>query len=164
MSLSRCSPRSVSSTLNELSASPARQDHLAAVARGGHASGEVDVVPDVALIGEQRGARVQPHAHPDRTRRERTREGRAAARAPGAVGKAKKNASPWVSTSTPPSAAQCLADHAAMLGESLRIGLGSELVQQSRRALDVREEEGDRAGGEVGPHVAQIMCLPTHVV
>ena len=40
-----------------------------------------------------------------------------------------------------------LADDAAVLGERLRVGLGAELVQQPRRALDVGEEEGDGAGG-----------------
>ena len=35
------------------------------------------------------------------------------------------------------------------------VGLGAELVQQPRRALDVGEEEGDRAGGEVVTHRRQ---------
>jgi hypothetical protein len=30
-------------------------------------------------------------------------------------------------------------------------------MQVPRRALDVREEEGDRAGGEIAPHVRPIM-------
>ncbi len=45
-----------------------------------------------------------------------------------------------------------LADHAAVLGQRLGVRLGPELVQQLRRALDVREEEGDGAGGKVGTH------------
>ena len=40
-----------------------------------------------------------------------------------------------------------------MLGERLRVRLRSQLVEQLRRALDVREEEGDRAGRQVGAHV-----------
>ena len=45
-----------------------------------------------------------------------------------------------------------LPDHAPVLGERLRVALGAELVQQPRRALDVGEEEGDGAGGEVVSH------------
>ena len=43
----------------------------------------------------------------------------AAASAPGALGKAKKNASPCVSTSTPPSAAQASRIDPPVLGERL---------------------------------------------
>ena len=39
--------------------------------------------------------------------------------------------------------------HPPVLGQRLRIPLRAELVQQPRRALDVREQEGDRAGGEI---------------
>ena len=46
----------------------------------------------------------------------------------------------------------CLTDHSAVLGERLCVALGAELVQQPRRALDVREEEGDGAGREVVSH------------
>ena len=82
----------------------------------------------------------------------------AAATAPGAVGKAKKKASPCVSTSTPSSARACLADHAAVLGQRLGVRLRAELVQQPRRALDVGEEERDGAGRERLAH-AWIMPL-----
>ena len=34
-----------------------------------------------------------------------------------------------------------LADHSAVLGERGRVRLGAELVEQPRRALDVREQE-----------------------
>ena len=36
-------------------------------------------------------------------------------------------------------------DHATVLGQRLRVPLGAELVQQTRRALDVGEQERDRA-------------------
>ena len=45
----------------------------------------------------------------------------AAASAPGAVGKAKKNASPCVSTSTPPCGGARLAHDPAVLGERVRV-------------------------------------------
>ena len=45
-----------------------------------------------------------------------------------------------------------VAQHAPVLGERLRVRLGPERVQQPRRALDVREEERDGAGRELGAH------------
>jgi hypothetical protein len=39
-----------------------------------------------------------------------------------------------------------------MLRQRPRVPLRPQLVQQPGRALDVREEEGDGAGGEVGAH------------
>ena len=36
--------------------------------------------------------------------------------------------------------------------QRLRVDIGAELVQQLRRAFHVREEEGDRARGEILPH------------
>ena len=42
-----------------------------------------------------------------------------------------------------------LADHTPMLGQRFGVSLGSKLVQELRRALDVGEEERDGAGREV---------------
>ena len=42
----------------------------------------------------------------------------------------------------------------AVLGERLRVAFGAELVKEPRRSLDVGEEEGDGAGGEVIAHAA----------
>ena len=39
-----------------------------------------------------------------------------------------------------------------MLGERLGVGVRAELVEQPRRALDVGEEERDRAGREIRAH------------
>jgi len=47
-----------------------------------------------------------------------------------------------------------LAQHSAMLGDHVRVPL-AELVQKARRALDVREEQRDRAGRKI-PHPAMI--------
>jgi hypothetical protein len=43
-----------------------------------------------------------------------------------------------------------------VLGERLGVSLGAQLVQDPCRALDVREEEGDGAGGKLGPHAGTI--------
>ena len=75
-----------------------------------------------------------------------------AATAPGAVGKAMKKASPWVSTSMPPCAAKSVSQHPAVLGKGLRICLGPQLVHELRRALDVGEQEGDGSGREITGH------------
>ena len=104
-SLSRCSPRSLQLELDEL-CGRGRDEHLPAVAGRRDAGGAVHVVSDVALLGDEWRPGVQADAHVDRGRATRDSvSARAAARAPGAVGKAKKKASPCVSTSTPPSAA-----------------------------------------------------------
>ena len=48
-----------------------------------------------------------------------------------------------------------LPQQSPMLVESVRVGV-SKLVQQFRRSLDVREEEGDDAGRKRGRHAAMI--------
>ena len=52
-----------------------REDHLAAVGEGGDAGAAVDVDPDVALGRNARRARMEPHPHGDRPRRERLLRG-----------------------------------------------------------------------------------------
>ena len=76
----------------------------------------------------------------------------AAASAPGAVGKAMKKASPCVSTSTPPRARERLAQRCAGARRAPPLALRAERVQQPRRALDVREEERHRPGGQCALH------------
>ena len=123
------------------------------MADGRDPRGAMDVDADVALVGDERRPGVEADPNPDRAGRERLCASRQRPRAlPERVGKAKKKASPCVSTSTPPSRGERLAKHAAMLGERIRVRLRAELVQQPRRALDVREEEGDGAGREIGSH------------
>ena len=130
-----------------------REDHLAAVRERGDARAAVDVDPDVALGGHRRRARVQPHPDRDRARRERLlRRCAPRRRRPAAVGNATKNASPWVSTSTPPCGRERLAQDAAVLGQRLGVAVGPELAQQPRRALDVGEQERHRPAGQVLSH------------
>ena len=47
-----------------------------------------------------------------------------------------------------------LSDDSPVLGECFRVRLCAELVQQPRRSLNVREEEGDGAGREIASHAA----------
>jgi hypothetical protein len=41
-----------------------------------------------------------------------------------------------------------------MLEQRLGVALAAELLEETGRSLDVREEESDRAGGELGPQAA----------
>jgi hypothetical protein len=45
-----------------------------------------------------------------------------------------------------------LAQHLQMLRQGLPIGLGSELLEQARRTLDIGEQKGDRPGRQRTPH------------
>ena len=69
-------------------------EHLSPVPGSGDARGAMDVAADIALIGEQGRAGMQADPNLDRPGRERRSHLSAAASAPGAVGKAKKKASP----------------------------------------------------------------------
>ena len=127
-------------------------EHLATVTGRGDAGRAMDVSAHVPLVGQQRRPRVQPAPHPDLARcelprqllcrRERPRRGRE---------RDEERITLRVHLDAVVVRAS-FADHAPMLGKRLCIGLGPELVQQLRRALDVREEEGDGAGGKVAPH------------
>ena len=66
---------------------------------------------------------------------------------------ATKNASPSVFTSTPP-CREKTSRNAVVLGEHIRVPL-AELIQKARRALDVREEQSDRAARKL-PHAHMI--------
>jgi hypothetical protein len=52
----------------------------------------------------------------------------------------------------PAVARERLTQQAAMLDQRVVVGLGAELLQEPSRSLDVREEEGDGANGEVTTH------------
>ena len=154
-SFSRCSPRSVTSTSTSV-ARRRRHEHLAAVAGRARSA--------------RRGARPRrrsprpvrcgvPVCRPMRTtigpRASSVCASSAAVTAPAAVGNAKKNASPCVSTSMPPWRVKAPRRTRRCCCERVRVRLRSELVQQPRRALDVREQERDRACRKVRSHCAQ---------
>ena len=79
-----------------------RQEHLAPVPGGSDARRAVDVDPDVALVGHDGLARVEPHADADRPAAKRRLPIGGGPIASEARANATKNASPCVSTSTPP--------------------------------------------------------------
>src|SRR4051812_25785432 len=79
-------------------------DDLTAVARSGNAGGTVQLATGVALAGQLQLARVQPHPYLDLDGRERILTLRRTANASTGSANAYRNASPCVSTSTPPCA------------------------------------------------------------
>ena len=128
------------------------ENDLAAVARRGDASGEVDVVADVALVGKEGSTGMQPDAHLDRAGDEHLGEGRSGVECAGrGREREEEGVALRVDLDTTLGGAR-LPDDAPMLCQRLRVGLGAELVQQLRRPLDVGEEEGHRAGRKLGPH------------
>ena len=130
-----------------------REKHLPAVADGGYPRALVHVEADVSLLGEPRLPGMQPHPHANRPLGEcalAVRSGGNCARRTGerneeritlrvdldALVLGKRRPEP------PPMLVQCLPVVVA------------ELVQQSRRALDVGEHQGHDAGWEVMRHRA----------
>ena len=138
-----------------------RQEDLPAVPGGGDARRAVDVDPDVALLGYDRLARVEPHAHADRPAAERCLPiggGR------DRVGGARERDEERVALRVHLDAAvprKGLPQHTTVLAQQLRVAL-AVLVQQPRRALDVREEERHCPRGEVPWHARSIVdaCAP----
>ena len=128
------------------------EDDLAAVRQGGDSGAAVDVDADVPL-GCQRGrARVQPHPNPDRSRLERT---------PALFGRSdrtrrgRERDEERVALRVDLDAvvgSERGAEHAPVLGQSLGVRVGPERMKQPRRALDVGEEERDRAARELSAH------------
>ena len=150
MSFSRCSPSSTTSSPASSRVATGEDDLPACPAAAIRA--HVHVAPDVALLGEQRRPRMYADPNLDRPRGSASVISYAAAMAPGAVGKAKKNASPCVSTSTPSSAAQARGSP-AVLGERLGIGLRPDsrksFVEPStsvKRKVTVPEGRSPRTG------------------
>jgi hypothetical protein len=118
----------------------------------GDARSQVHVGPDVALRGQVGRAGVEAHAHPDRARGERRlcRGGRA--ERPRRGWEDDEEGIALGIDLDAAARAERRPQDAAMLPECLRICLRAELVQQLGRALDVGEQEGDRAVGEIAPH------------
>ena len=125
-----------------------RQEYLAAVPGGGDPRRAVDVDPDVALVGHDRLARVEPHPHADRPAAERSLPvGGGRDRVGGARERDEERVPLRVhlDTAVP---RKGLPQDAAVLAQQLRVAV-AVLLQQSRRALDVGEEEGHCSAGKI---------------
>jgi hypothetical protein len=127
------------------------------VAGGGDAGGAVDVDAHVSLLGEQRLARVQPHADSDRARAQRLLPRRRGRDRVAGTGEGEEERISLRVDLRGVEAADDVAEHASMVGYCVRISV-FELSQQSRRAFDVREEEGDGPGVELARLIMREAC------
>ena len=131
-------------------------DDLSAVCERSHSSPAVHVDSDVALAGRRGNARVQPHTHRDRPGRERLVGCECGCRSPGRGGKGDEERIALRVHLDSIVIGERRTEHAAMLGERVRVVARAERVQQARRSLDVGEQERHRAGREIRPHVRQL--------
>jgi len=132
-----------------------REQHLAAVARGGYPGTEVDVFADVSLFSQVRRARVQPHPHPDRAVSEF---------APGLADRRDRRIG--LGENHEERVSLCVHLHAterpkrrpqdaAMFGQRPREPRRTQLVQELRGAFDVREQKGHGPRWQIVPHNCQ---------
>ena len=128
------------------------EQHLAAVSRRHYARRPVHVASYVALVGDERRPGVKAHTHVDGTGRQRFREH---GRGRESTGRRREGEEEGVALRIDLDSVlggACLPDDPTVLGERLGVGLRAELVQELRRALDVREEEGDGACRKIVAH------------
>ena len=119
------------------------QQHLAAVSSGHHPRRAVHVEPDVLGRVEDRLSRVDPHPDPDRPALERAHrllDGRD--RRPGGRKRVEEGVALLVDLVA---GRERLAHDPAMLGQGVAVSLLAELAQETRRPLDIGEDERDRA-------------------
>ena len=122
------------------------------MSRRGDPGCHVDDLADVALVGHERSARVEPDPDLDRSagksrrsarprrRARRQRSGRQrGTRRPGCRPRSRR-------------APDTLPGRSDGARRGPGVGVGAELVEQPRRALDVADEEGDRAGRQIRSH------------
>jgi hypothetical protein len=121
----------------------------------------MDVDADVALLGDERLARVEAHAHADEAGLERNLA--VDSRSERVRGLRESNEERvslrvHLDAAVP---AEAFTQRGPMLAECSGVGV-AELVQQPRRRLDVREEEGDGPGGQPG-HTGMMRRLEAKV-
>ena len=125
-------------------------DDLSAMRDGCDSRGAMDVDPDVALVRRLWLTGVNSDTHADRAALERV------ARVGGSrncIRCASEGDEEGVALGVDLDACvrgERLSQHASVLGEEVGVG-GAVLLEESRRALDVREEKGDGADRKVGP-------------
>ena len=126
-----------------------RDQNLATVARRRDSSGSMDIEPNVALFGHDRLPRMDTHANADRAGCQPFTTGRRGGKCVGCLGKRDEERITLRVHLNTSMADECLTQRAPVLGERLGIAI-AQLVEQPRRPLDVREEEGHGPGGQLG--------------
>ena len=122
-----------------------RDEHLPAVPASRDPGGAVDVVANVSLVGDERRAGMHAHPQPDPVGSSPARPSPRRPRAPPAPSESDEER---VALRVDLDAAVCCERFApayAMLGQSLRVALRAEVVQELCRAFDVREQERHRS-------------------
>jgi hypothetical protein len=123
-----------------------RHQHLPTMPGSRNPRGTVHVRSGIALLGKQRGTGMETHAH--RQLELTLRLTGSLERAGGGREGNKESVALSVDldAAVPP---ERLTQNTAMLGEALCVASHAELVQQSRRPLDVRKQEGDGARRQI---------------
>ena len=114
----------------------------------------MDVDADVALVGDLRLPGVDPHANADRAAPERLAGG---GRGRDRVGGSRERDEEGVALGVDLDAVvpgERSSQRGAVLGEEIGVP-GAVLLEEPRRAFDVREEEGDGSGRQLGPRHAR---------
>ena len=138
-----------------------REQDLAAVADVADPGRLVDREPHVPVLSDDRLARVQAHPNPhrvvvgpllgsERPLRGRGRRGRRRG--------AREDGEERVALAVdldPSALLECLAEQAVVRAQDGAVAVTAEGLEQPRRALDVREQEGDGAGGKLGCRFTQ---------
>ena len=118
------------------------------------------VHPVVGVVGEHRPSGVHPHADANgrclrpRRRRERALCGQRGCEGTLGLGEGDEELVGPAVDLAPARLGDGVAHEPAVIGEELRVRV-AELLHEARRALDVGEEQGDRAGGEAA-HAASV--------
>ena len=124
-------------------------EHLAAVTTGRDPGRAMDVLADVALLGEQRCSCVQSYPHRDRAASESVqRRGGSVERSRRCRERHEERVPLRVHLHTTMSLER-RPQHPPMLRQRPRVPVRTELVQQLGRALHVGEQERDRPRGEI---------------
>jgi hypothetical protein len=138
-----------------------RDEDLPAVADRSDASCAMDVDADVALLGEERLARVQAHPDADRSGLERNlsvdSRGKCI-RGPREGDEERVSLRVDLDATVP---AKTFTQRLSMVAKHIRVRI-AELVQQPSRSLDVREEEGDCPGWKLA-HTGMMRRLRRNV-
>jgi hypothetical protein len=141
----------------ELLARRLREQHLASVTAGGDPGGEMNVETDVALLCDCGRTRVQAHPDANRPAAERRLGVRSRGDGLACVFEDDEERVALRADLDPAVCRERLAQQPPVLRERARV-LVPELVQQPRRALDVREQQRDRSARELAHGRISALC------
>ena len=114
----------------------------------------VDVRSDVALVGDVRCPGVDPHAHADRSGRKHLLSFGSGGNCGRRCGERDEERVALRIHFDPVVANERLTQGAAMLRQRVCVGIGTQLLQEPRRALDVGEDKSDGSGRKLARHAA----------